>query len=89
MNRLSEENWRKMATSIVILRKDLFGIHAVQKNKVQIINIPENTQLVEKGYDIDGNKIYAFHIYDEQKLKMYTTSQIIPDMLTVPIKTSV
>ena len=77
MKSISEENWRKIASSIVILRKDLLGIHAVQKNKIKIINIPERTQLVEKGYDIDGNKIYAFHIYHEQKLKFYTTSQCI------------
>ena len=87
INRFFEANRIKTETHIIILRKDLFGIHAVHKNKIKIINIPEKTQLVEKGYDTNGNKIYAFHIYDEQKLKIYTTSQIIPDMLIIPIST--
>ena len=70
---------------IIILRKDLLGIDALHKNKKKKINIPEKTQLVDKGYDDCGNKIYSFHIFDEGKLRFYTTTHITPDMLMVPI----
>lgn len=74
-----------MYSNVVILRKDLLEIRAIHKNKMKMVNIPEKTQLVDKGCDVDGNLIYAFHIYDEGKLRLFTTNQITPDMLTVPL----
>jgi len=74
-----------MYSNVVILRKDLLEIRAIYKNKMKMVNIPEKTQLVDKGCDDDGNLIYAFHIYDEGKLRLFTTNQITPDMLTVPL----
>jgi hypothetical protein len=75
-----------MYSNVVILRKDLLEIRAIYKNKMKMVNIPEKTQLVDKGYDNDGNQLYAFHIYDEGKLKLFTTSQITPDMLMIPLQ---
>jgi hypothetical protein len=77
-----------MYNNVVILRKDLLEISAIHKNKMKIINIPEKTQLVDKGYDHDGNRIYAFHVYVQGKLCLFTTRHITPDMFIVPLSST-
>jgi hypothetical protein len=70
-----------MAQPITILSNHLFGISAIHRNKMKTINIPQGTQLVEKGYNDLGNKIFMFHIYENGKLVTYTSTQIPLNML--------
>lgn len=58
------------------LSNHLFDISAIQKNKMKKINIPQGTQLVEKGKDDVGNTIFMFHIHENGKLVSYTTTEI-------------
>jgi hypothetical protein len=61
---------------VLITKKYLFEINAVHKNKIFKVNIPEGTQLVEKGKDINGQTIYAFHIYNKNQMRLFTTTEI-------------
>jgi hypothetical protein len=66
---------------VTTLSNHLFEISAIQKNKLKKINIPQGTQLVEKGKDDVGNTIFMFHIYENGKLVSYTTTEIPKHML--------
>ena len=66
---------------VTILSNHLFEIEAIHKNKMKKITIPQGTQLVEKGCDDMGNKIFMFHIYENGKLITYTSTKIPINML--------
>ena len=81
------EPWKTMIppTNIIILRQHLFDLNVIHKNKMKIVHIPDGTQLVEKGIHENGNKIFAFHLYHEQKIQIFTTSEITDKMLFIII----
>lgn len=68
-------------TNIIVLRHHLFDVNVIHKNKMKIVTIPNGTQLVEKGNHENGNKIFAFHLYHEKKIQLFTTTEITDNML--------